>query len=487
MKSMKPWSRYNTLFSSEKHGFYLFNALSGTMLELDRRHYERSEAIRDGLDNPPDGLDSGFLKLLEEKGFLATSEEDASSLMQLHYNRNAACFGTSTLGLCICPTLSCNFSCVYCYEHGRGKVKTMDTETVETLVSFVKNLNDIRNLSVTWFGGEPTLSLEIVRELTYRFLELFPGYGNAGMVTNAYLLDETWIAVLDELRIGYIQVTLDGREAVHDCRRMLNGGGPTYRKIMENIDLLMNSRWQGNLAVRINVDRPNMDEFSSLREEILQRYTGKKVSVYPGYVNTYPIHPYDRHCGLCTDEWSEFLLEGYNLKGIVPRGGFFPYPGYSNTCLATSRYGYVIGPAGEMYKCLEDVGNREMVVGSIFATEPLFNREMVARYSTGVDPFTDITCMECPVLPLCGGGCASKRLRAKYYGQEGLEYCSVLKRSLIPFLEAYIDTRRSLEICNQLLGKASGAEKLNGYRMVQPERKNLNLGKNPLDSMLKHD
>jgi uncharacterized protein len=80
------------------------------------------------------------------------------------------------------------------------------------------------------------------------------------------LLDENRVAELAELKITRIQIPLDGREKVHDSRRMLQGGGPTYRQIIENIDILMSSSWKGKLSLRVNIDRTNSDEFSLLRQ-----------------------------------------------------------------------------------------------------------------------------------------------------------------------------------------------------------------------------
>jgi uncharacterized protein len=481
IKQMKPWSFYNTMFHSEKSGFFLYNALSGFMLELDKEHYQTAARLRDGLESFEPQKDSEFPAFLEEQGFLAQREDELLQLMQLQYDRNAACFNTSTLGLTICPTMFCNFNCSYCIEENRNDGRVMSEETIDALVSFIKKHKDARKLTVLWYGGEPTLSLDVVKKLTSLFLELYPGYANAGMVTNGYLLDGKWIDELGKLKITHIQITLDGPMHTHDSRRMLKGGGPTYSTIMDNIDLLMNSSWQGRLSVRVNVDRTNSDEFASIRKELLYRHSGKKISVYPGRVNGYPGHSYDHRIGLCTKDWTDFLLEGYKSNGLVPRGGFFPTSGASNLCIATSRYGYVIGPEGEIYKCFEDAGNDKMAVGSIHDPEPVSNRALVVRYSTGADPFNDKDCVNCPVLPVCGGGCACKRLHSKYSGQEGSEYCSLLRDSLVPVLEAYLDTRQTMEICNALLGNASGPDMHKGYRLIQPERKSGTDMKNPLE------
>lgn len=363
---MKPCSFYNTLFCSEKFGFYLYNALTGVMIELDKAHYEITAGIRDGQGNSlPGEIDSGFVAFLEEQGFLAAREDEQLTLVQMQYKRNTACFSTSTAGLTICPTLFCNFCCPYCFESGRNEPVIMGRETMDALITFIQNHRDVNRLAVIWFGGEPSLVLDVIKKLTSRFLELFPGYDNAALLTNGYLLDENWIAELAELQITRIQIPLDGREKVHDSRKMLKGDGPTYRQIIENIDLLMSSSWKGKLSLRVNIDRTKSDEFALLWQELLHRYDGKNIAIYPARIESFPDQPYGQQCSLCATEWSDFILESYKNDGIVPPGGFFPMSEAMNVCIATARYGYVIGPRVEIYKCFEDVGNESMVIGSL--------------------------------------------------------------------------------------------------------------------------
>ena len=480
---MKPWSPYNTLFRSERYGWFLHNTLSGIMLEMDEPHKMMVESLRDG--NAPSvevSDERDFIGLLETNGFLAERESELLKLMELRYQRNAACFGTGYVGLTICPTLACNFACPYCFEHSQADLTVMDESTMDALVAFVKKHNDARHLSVSWYGGEPTLAFDVIEKLTAKFIELFPDYADAGMVTNGYLLDQSKIDRLNDLRITNVQITLDGNAATHDRRRKLRNGEGTYDRILQNIDLLMASSWKGECAVRVNVDKTNQSEYARLHKALMERYKGKKLSVYPGHVNTFEGHEYGQACGLCNPEWSGFQIDGYRNEGITPRGGFFPGSGAMNTCIATSHQGFVIGPKGELYKCWEEVGKESMVVGSLHQEPFLSNPGLLARYAIGTDPHGDSECMECKAFPICGGGCVNKRMRAKQFGEGGHEFCSPLKESLELYLDAYMDTWHTSQICNAVLGKGKMPSMEKGYRMVQPERK-AETAKNPLESL----
>jgi len=62
-----------------------------------------------------------------------------------------------------------------------------------------------------------------------------------------------------------------------------------------------------------------------------------------------------------------------------------------------------------------------LVVVTVHAAETITRPVLRAQYATGVDPYRDPECRACPVLPICGGGCAHRRLLVKYHGREGIE------------------------------------------------------------------
>lgn len=465
------WSRYNTIFHSERFGYFLYNALSNTLMELDEAHYSVLEGFRDRGNGSGAGFDRGFSALLHENKILVEAGEEYRLLLARQYRRNALCFDTSRLGLTICPTLQCNFRCPYCFEHSQQNSAVMTPETVERLLSFIKSYKEIRHLSIAWYGGEPLLAFAVIRDVTEKIETLDLDFEGAGMVTNGYLLDSAKIAQLDKLKINSIQITLDGPEEVHDTRRVLAGGGPSFQHILSNVDALMNSTYKGSCAIRVNVDKHNLDRFIELRASLLERFKGKKLTVYAGHVNTSLGHSYDHACSLDLQEWADFTFDMHRRGGLVPIGGFYPAGNLDSVCVATTHHGFVIGPEGKLYKCWEDVGKPEMVIGTIHEGEPVTNPELRALYSIGTDAYSDPNCRECGVLPICGGGCANKRLRAKQHGEDGLNFCSPYKENLITYLEGYIDIFRSREICSAVLSPGIEKQDSWGYRVVSPENK----------------
>lgn len=465
---MMYWSIYNTLFYSERFGCFIYNALSNTFLEVDRYHYNFLEQTQKNPQLVNSDIDDQFLSLLQEKKVIVKEGEEQHCLIERQYKRNTICFDNVHLVLSICPTLGCNFRCPYCFEHMQQDMTMMNAETVNQLIAFIKSFIKIRSLSITWYGGEPTINpaFNVVREITKRIKKLDIDFREAGLITNAYLLGEEKINQLNELNIKTVQITIDGHQEIHDSRRVLANGRPTFQRIMDNIDKLMNSSFNGNCNIRVNLDRTNLSSFFDIRKYLLKRFNGKNLYVYAGNVDTSPDHLYDKNCNLCTEEWTELSVEQFQHFNISPREGIYPLGAIFNICSANTRNSFVIGPKGELYKCLEDVGNKRMVVGSIFQDNHISNAELVALYSIGTDPYLDKECIECNVFPICGGGCANRRLRAKHFNEDGLKYCSLYKENIVKYLMEYYDAFLTKEMCAQVLSIESEPWNKKGYRVI---------------------
>lgn len=274
------WSRYNHLFRSEGRGWLLYNALSNSFLALPEPFGEKFAELRAGDEFRCD--DPGItLQLIAAKAVVDSGEDDRLRDV-LRMKRRLADLSERMLLLTVAPTRSCNFACPYCFEANRAGID-MSRETEEQLVRFAERFQPGQLFGVTWFGGEPLLRFAQLRRLSERFLALDFRRYSASLITNGYLLDADKAALLDELAIREVQITLDGPEEVHDRRRTLVSGGGTFRRILENIDVLFASGWTGRLLLRVNVDRTNAEEYHRICEFLYGRYSdhAKRLHVYP--------------------------------------------------------------------------------------------------------------------------------------------------------------------------------------------------------------
>jgi uncharacterized protein len=187
----------------------------------------------------------------------------------------------------------------------------MSTEVQDALVRFVeRKLPETEGLSVTWYGGEPTLCMNIIDSLSTRFQHLCEKCGvryfPSDIVTNGYLLSEKMAHRLKQAGVAQAQITLDGGKDTHDKRRPLLGGHSTFKRILDNVAA---SRSILDIQVRINIDRSNArtaaEALGALAEHGLQG-----LPVYFGHVQ-----PFSEACaGIASDCFSNQEFGELNLE-----------------------------------------------------------------------------------------------------------------------------------------------------------------------------
>ena len=118
------------------------------------------------------------------------------------------------LYLTILPTEKCNFRCVYCYETFElGNMSEKTVKGIKNLLS--ESVKTIKHLKISWFGGEPTLNMNAIVEISSHIIELQKQYKfkyESIMTTNAYLIDSEVMSNLCNLGINNFQITLDGEK-----------------------------------------------------------------------------------------------------------------------------------------------------------------------------------------------------------------------------------------------------------------------------------
>jgi uncharacterized protein len=462
------WSHYNTLFYLADLGYYVHNALSNKLIEVDKNHFDILCRLQNNEIIFNELIDHLFIDFLKNNSILTSGDIEDKVLLSNQYKRFTNYFDTTRLDLTICPTLRCNFKCSYCFEGDHESKVIMTSKTVNRLIEFIKNRNSGKDLSIEWYGGEPLLAFGVICDFTEKIQKLDINFISAGMVTNGYLLDKEKVNTFNNLNINSIQITLDAPKEVHDIRRTLAGGGATYHKILNNIEMLMSSTYQGECIVRVNVDKCNLEDFMEFRSKLLEGFVGKKLSVYAGRINGLTGYDKMHSCGLNKKEWSDYIFDIYKQHSVMPFGGFYPSSNIDVICVASMNNGFVVGPEGELYKCWEDVGDEEMIIGSIYKNNAIYNSELEAMYSIGTDVYASPGCIDCKVLPICDGGCPKKWVRSKHSGNFEEECCSQYKYDLISYLEMYIKNYRIKQACEALLSISDSGNKNIGYHVISP-------------------
>ncbi|MBR3457488.1 MAG: SPASM domain-containing protein [Selenomonadaceae bacterium] len=431
------WSRYSRLFLSKRNGWLLYNSAAHSFLKPENG---QEEVIRRIMENP-DGYDFSkdpqLYVLLRSAGHLVEDGQDEDLYNILKMQRLSVQYGNSFLSLTVAITRACNFGCSYCYENNRTG-SPMSEEVADKLVEFIQRHRKLKPF-INWYGGEPLLAFPRIRYIHRKLAE--EGISEvAHMITNGYLLQESVIGELNDLNIQLIQITLDGKRETHDARRCLVGGGKTFDVILHNIDALMASDYKGTVNVRVNVDGRNADEYVAVHELLRERYPKdfpRRIHAYPGFVHG-DSHP-DASCFFDSNEKGRFVADVYEKYGIEALSLFPPAPRVG--CTLTNRNAFVVGPDGEVYKCWDDVGVREAVVGHIDSRTD-WNMARIAKGMVAPSYLDSAECHDCFYFPICDGGCHLMRMKNIQDGNQR-DVCSYFKHHLDEILELHYERKTS--------------------------------------------
>ncbi|TKB55331.1 radical SAM protein [Ferrimonas aestuarii] len=169
------------------------------------------------------------------------------------------------LYLTILPTEKCNFRCTYCYEDFEiGKMTDDTLHGIKNLLT--KAAPTLKNLMISWFGGEPTLNAKAMIEISEHIRQLQSQYGfvyKAHVTTNGYLLDEAMFTRFVELGINDYQITLDGDAECHDVTRKQASGKGSFEVIWNN--LLNFRKIKDNFIVMLRLHITKLNEESMYR------------------------------------------------------------------------------------------------------------------------------------------------------------------------------------------------------------------------------
>jgi uncharacterized protein len=433
------WSKYNYLYWSEKiNKWILFNSVSGALVTLDRENYE--ELIN--LKNNPEMVHqySNSDELIDAQ-ILVHKDITAINKMKLQVLQNR--LSKNILDLTIAPSLSCNFKCSYCFQQ-ELPAYVMNEETENNLVRFVNLMKQgAQYLRITWFGGEPLLALDRIKSFCQKIKGEINVPLESHMITNGYLLDDATINTLRDLGVTFYQITIDGLEATHNRRRPLRGRKGTFKTIINNIETLLRLNNKTKIAIRVNVDSETEDEYHAVYQYLYNKFGEENIRVHAGFIDNYSFSCRSlESCSLKRHERAKFFVDQYARYGIYS-DRFYPTINH-NSCMARYINSYVVGPHGELYKCLSLLGVKEMSIGNVNNEgDVIENEDLLVEFLKGNDYLDNPECNQCLLFPVCDGGCPYLKLKEELFG-EVHDTCQIAKGNLHEFLEMHIDMKEKV-------------------------------------------
>lgn len=426
-------SQYNC-FATDRDGSLLgHNILRGTTFKCRQELYPIIFWLTDNTKSAAEinRLPANLKKMLYDKGFLVDESCDELALIKQRYNQTV--FDGRTLHLVVLPSLWCNFQCPYCFEN--KKPVSMSENVQRQLVFWIQDtFPDKRSINVGWFGGEPLLEKDCIRQLTRSFVDLCDHIGarySSSVTTNGFYLDKKFAAELDALKIRHVQITLDGHKNDHDRLRAQRNGSGSFDRIYQNIIDFHKSDTKAALTLRINCTDENFQGVPELISAFPD-FVRERTQIYFRWVWANSASGNREFSAMRGEEPFSLLATlydaasdaGWNISNPIRQDN----PVY---CEVDFRDHYTIAPSGDIFLCTHTFDTEERI-GNILELEE--NQSVIGlRHLTGIarwlstDCFSDLECLQCKVLPICKGGCRKERF-------EGHKACIAEKHSLTSYI-----------------------------------------------------
>lgn len=326
---------------------------------------------------------------------------------------------TVVKALCLHIAHDCNLACKYCFaeegEYHGGKRELMPFEVGKKALDFlVANSGDRRNLEVDFFGGEPLMNWQVVKDLVAygRSLEEANNkHFRFTLTTNGVLLDDEIMEFANK-EMDNVVLSIDGRKEIHDLMRPFRKGAGSYDLIVPKFKKFANSRGQQKYYVRGTFTRNNLD-FS---EDVLHLADlgFKQISVEPVVAketDDYALREED--LPKLFEEYDKLAAQMVERSGTDKEFNFFHfmidleggpcvYKRLSG-CGSGTEY-LAVTPAGELYPCHQFVGNEEFIIGNV--DEGVTNTDLVNKFKC-CNVYAKPKCNDCFARFYCSGGCAA--------------------------------------------------------------------------------
>ena len=408
-------SRYTFIFEDGDDCF-IFSAESRFFSKIDKEAYVAL------VNHDLAGLDKESSEVLANKKIIIPQKD----IYTYYYHRltqhltNA--YASNRMTLIIAPTTGCNFECPYCFEP-KTSPKSITLEVEDKIINYIKKREDIKEISITWYGGEPLLRPDAIRRIYDRIVEeTDKKIVHQDIISNTYLVNDSVIEMMRHCNIDSIQVSLDGTEPHHDQTRYLKGShSPTFKIIENNIEKLARQLPDMSISLRVNINKNNFRDFVDIYFKYQREPWHKNIWVYPGFIREDNANG-KNICYSCyaasdfVDLYLTFAKMGVNVD-LFPRDR-------SKGCMMQRFDAFIIGPEGELYKCWNDVSSPDKIIGSIMDNDR-HNYDLLMKYMHECGPIRE-ECRDCHVFPICGGGCGHRHYRNRFEGAE-FELCSPFK------------------------------------------------------------
>lgn len=380
----------------------------GYLKEVAAKHSVSLEEIKECVDD---------LKELERQGKLFSEDKFRPDVDKL------AKRSTVVKALCLHVAHTCNLDCEYCFaSQGKyhGERALMSFEVGKRALDFlVENSGDRHNLEVDFFGGEPLMNWQVVKDLVAYARSIEQQHDKCfrfTLTTNGMLVDDDVIEFSNS-EMDNVVMSLDGRKEINDHFRKTAGGVGSFDIIVPKFVKFAKARGEKDYYIRGTFTHNNPDFMKDI--EVMLDLGFDRLSMEP--VVCPPDSPY-----ALTEEDKKIVCRQYELlaeKMIERRRAGTPFVFYHymldlehgpciykrlSGCGSGTEY-MAVTPTGELYPCHQFVGDKDYLMGDVF--NGVTNTAVRDKFKR-CNVYSKPECADCWARLYCSGGCAANSYHA---------------------------------------------------------------------------
>lgn len=344
--------------------------------------------------------------------------------------------------LCLHVAHVCNLNCSYCFaSQGKysGERAVMSFEVGKRALDFlIENSGTRHNLEVDFFGGEPLMNFDVVKELVKYAREREKETGKNfrfTLTTNGMLIDDDVIDFANR-ECSNVVLSLDGRREVHDRYRVDYAGNGSWEKIVPKFQKLVEARGGKDYYMRGTFTHANPDFLNDIKEMLALGF--RELSMEP--VVTAPNDPSaltEEDLPIVLDQYeklAELMLEKHREGDpftfyhymIDLKGGPCIYKRVSG-CGSGTEY-MAVTPWGDLYPCHQFVGDEKFKLGNIWSG---VDNKTIQDEFMNCNVYARPECRDCWAKLYCSGGCAANAYHATGAITGVYEYgCKLFKKRM---------------------------------------------------------
>lgn len=323
---------------------------------------------------------------------------------------------TIVKAMCLHIAHDCNLACRYCFAeegeyHGRRALMSFDVGK-KALDFLIRNSGSRRNLEVDFFGGEPLMNWQVVKELVAYGREqekLYDKHFRFTVTTNGVLLNDEIQEFINQ-EMDNVVLSLDGRREVNDVMRPFRNGKGSYDLIVPKFQKLADSRNQERYYVRGTFTRNNLDfskdilHFADLgfKQMSIEPVVGDETDPYAIRREDLPqiMEEYDKLAKIMIER--EKQGKGFNFfHFMIDLEGGPCISKRLSGCGSGTEY-LSVTPWGDLYPCHQFVGQEEFLMGNV---DEGITRPEIADEFRGCSVYSKEKCKACFAKFYCSGGC----------------------------------------------------------------------------------